>query len=140
MTEEDREDLKKAIRKVLADEPAMMSIADRVLNEFDAKLSPKYPPKGAIVAATLRHTTAECVYTSFGDEGVSTAIDPDHAEEEWSEYTGWRVIPTAADALTAVRGWEIVPSAGLSPLEASRETATFFLERIQRLIDEAEHS
>ena len=114
MTNEDREDLKRAIRKVLNDEPARMSIADRVLNEFDAKLSPKYPPIGSLIEFTAdwvagrdRHRVSE--HTDF------------------KRFKTWRRIVTAEDALKALIG--LGYSASCSPR----------LD-IQDLIDEAAHS
>jgi len=145
MTNEDREDLKRAIRKVLNDEPARMSIADRVLNEFDAKLSPKYPPKGALCEVWMdAFNEGERRFAmSAGDGSFYNKACNGGAQYFWDH---WRVIPRAEDALAAVNARSKV----MYPTSAPMPTTDFDKGRmaglldadyeISKLIDNAEHS
>ena len=102
MDEKIREAVKKAIREVLDDEPSRQSIADRVINEVEAKLSPKHPKAGRI-CEVWDDPDPGTHYTrvATGDGGF---INGGRMVDVWDRTTfdHYRVIPTAEDVLAAI--------------------------------------
>ncbi len=132
MTEEVLQAIREAAAEAWKDSKVQSAdYADDVVRRVEAKLSPKHPPRGAICEVwftdegnSLREIMVSDGMGTFGtfEDGTSNAKIRDH----------YRVIPTAQDALDALRH-----EFSFAPLTAGDAIDPQVRTCLERLIDNA---